>query len=76
MVKYFRARPMWIPSRVPAAIDCPSCNGIRSAEYTESPSELLYRYTCKNCGAMMQHSLEELNEPVNHTREGVSQRAS
>ncbi len=67
---------MWIPSRVPSAIDCSSCHGVRSAEYTESPSELLYRYVCKKCGSVMLHSLEELNKPVKHTRGVVAGRAS
>lgn len=68
-MKHFkRARPIWISSRVPAAIDCPNCSAVRTARFVESPTDLIYKYACKTCGAVVLQSLDELNEPDDDQR--------
>lgn len=60
----YRARPMWIASRVPERITCMHCHDVDSAVLTTAADDGTYEYSCQACKSDVKLSLEELNNPV------------
>lgn len=59
-----RARPMWIASRVPARLNCPSCKAKDRAVLDAGSIENVYQYRCESCGRSSIFTLAELNDPA------------
>lgn len=60
----YRARPVWIETRVPARLDCPHCKVKERAALNPDSVQNAYEYICEACTRRFTFTLKELNEPV------------
>lgn len=60
----YRARPIWIETRVPARLNCPHCKAKDRATLNPASVENSYEYVCEACSRRFTLTLEELNEPA------------
>jgi transcription elongation factor Elf1 len=60
----YRARPIWIETRVPARLNCTHCKAKERAILNPASVENAYEYVCEACCKRFTLTLEELNEPV------------
>ena len=60
----YRARPVWIETRVPARLDCPHCKAKERAALNPDSVENAYEYVCEACSRRFTFTLKELNEPA------------
>ncbi len=60
----FRARPLWVETRVPARINCPNCRAKDRAVLDPNSVQNSYEYACEVCGGRSRFSLAELNDPA------------
>lgn len=58
-MSYMPDRNIWIPSRVPQALQCSDCG--RTSKFVDSHQPDQYEYSCSACGSRKVFTLSQIN---------------